>query len=183
MVLIRLADGISYAVILKCLKKWVKPEELGITVQGIRKTLCKDLLVKLKCSKEDRRWLYFTFKEVISASGSARHLIPRIEVEIADIDPSIDAEDVGKAVRGFFDWGSGLELKVPLTGRPIRGNIKACVCLEETWVIKLLKATLIGIGWASCSVRRKTVADRCYRCLGFCHMVENCRGRDRSRSC
>ena len=62
----------------------------------------KDLLVKLKCSKEDRGHLDSAFAEVIGASESVRHLISRIEVEIADIDPSTDAEDVEEAVRGFL---------------------------------------------------------------------------------
>ena len=65
------------------------------------------------------------------------------------MDPNTDAKDVGEAARGFFDHGSELELKVSLIKRPSRGNRKVCVCLEETWVLKLLKATHIKIGWIS----------------------------------
>ena len=79
-------------------------------------------MVELKCSKEDRGWLDSALKEVIAASGTVRHLIPRIEVELVDIDPSIEAEDVEDAVRGFFDHGSELELKVCLTKIPSKGN-------------------------------------------------------------
>ena len=75
-------------------------------------------------------------KEVIGASGTVRHLIPRIEVEIADIEPSIEAEDVEDAVRGFFDHASELELKVSLTKRSYRGNRKAYVLLEEARALK-----------------------------------------------
>ena len=39
----------------------------------------------LKCSKEGKERLDTTFKEVIGDSGTLRQLIPRIEVEIADI--------------------------------------------------------------------------------------------------
>ena len=83
----------SYAAILKDLKKHVKPDELAVTVHGIRETRSEDLLVELKCSKEGRGRLDTALKEVIGASGKVRHLIPRIEVEIADIEPSIEAED------------------------------------------------------------------------------------------
>ena len=62
-------------------------------------------------------------------------------MEITDIDPSNDAEDVEKAVRGFFDHGSELELKVSLTKKHFRGNRKAYVRLEGTWALKLIKAT------------------------------------------
>ena len=85
-------------------------------------------------------------KEVIGASGPVRHLIPRIEVEIADIEPSIEAEDVENAVRGFFDYASELELKVSLTKRLYRGDRKEYVLLEEARALELLKATHIKIG-------------------------------------
>ena len=145
--LIKSAEGVSYVAILKDLKKRVKPEELGVTVQEIRETRSKDLLMELKCSKEDRGQLDSAFKEVNGVSGSICHLTPRIEVEIADIDPSNNAENVEEAVRGFFDHGSKLELKVSLTKRLFRGNRKAYVLLQETWALKLLKATHVKIGW------------------------------------
>ena len=52
--LIKPAEGVSYAAILNDLKKRVKPEEVGITVQQIRETHSKDLLVKLKSFNQDR---------------------------------------------------------------------------------------------------------------------------------
>ena len=48
-VLIKPAKDVSYAAILKGPNKRVKPEELGVTVQGIKETRSKDLLVGLKC--------------------------------------------------------------------------------------------------------------------------------------
>ena len=62
-VLINLGERLSYAAILKDLKKCVKPDELGLTVQGIRETCSKDLLVELKCFKEGRGQLVTVFKE------------------------------------------------------------------------------------------------------------------------
>ena len=182
-VLIKPTEGVSYAAISKDLKKHVKSDELGVTVHGIRETRSKDLLVELKCSKEGRGRLDTALKEVIGASGTVRHLIPRIVVEIVDIEPSIEAEDVENAVRGFFYHASELELKVSLTKRPYRGDRKAYLLLEEVRALKLLKATHIKIGWVSCRVRQKMKINRCYRCLGFGHMAGNCRAPDRSRSC
>ena len=43
------------------------------------------------------------FKEAIGASGVVRHLVPRIEVEITDLEPSVEAEDVEEAIKGFFE--------------------------------------------------------------------------------
>ena len=73
----------SYASILRDLKRRVKPE-------GIWETRSKDLLVELKFPKEGRGWLNSAFQEAIGVSGTVRHLIPRIEVKITDLDPSIE---------------------------------------------------------------------------------------------
>ena len=92
----------SYAAILNDLKKHVKPDELGVTVHGIRETRSKDLLVELKCSTEGRGRLDTALKEVNGARGTVGHLISRIKVEIAGMEPSIEAEDVADAVRDFL---------------------------------------------------------------------------------
>ena len=167
--LIKPVEGMSYASILRELKKRVNPDELGATVQGIRKMRSKDLLVEIKCSKKDRERLETAFKERVGASGAVCHLIPRIEVEITDLDPSIEAGDVNDVVRGFFEQEWEMEFRVSLTKTPYRGNNKAYVLLEEARV--------------SCRVRRKKELNRCYRFLGFGYMAADCRGTDRSRCC
>ena len=177
-VLIKPAEGMSYASILRELKKSVNPEELGATVQGIRETCSKYLLVELRCSTNSRGRLDTAFNEAVGARGTVRHLIPRIEVKIAELEPTIGAGDVEEAVRGFFEQESEIELTVSLTKRPYRGNSKAFVLLEEGKALKLLKAAHIKIGWVSCRVRRKKEINRCYRCLGFGHIAVDCRGPD-----
>ena len=79
-VLIKPAEGMSYASILRDLKKRVNPGELSATVQGIWETRSKDLLVELKCSTKSRGRLDTAFKEAVGARGTVRHLIPRIEI-------------------------------------------------------------------------------------------------------
>ena len=68
----------NYVAILKDLKKHVKPDELGVTVHGIRETCSKDLPLELKCSEEGKGRLDIALKEVIDSSRTVRHLIPRI---------------------------------------------------------------------------------------------------------
>ena len=77
-VLIKPAEGMSYASILRDLKRCVNPDELGVTVQGIRETRSKDLLVRLNCPKEVRGRLNSAFQQAIGVSGTVRHLVPRI---------------------------------------------------------------------------------------------------------
>ena len=135
--------------------------------------------MELKCSKECRGHLDSTLKEVIGARGTVFHLIPRMDVAVTDIEPSIEAEDAEDAVRGFFDHATKLELKVSLTKRPYRGKRKAYMLLEKAQALKLLKATHIKIECVSCRVRQKIKVNRCYRCLSFGHMAENFREPDR----
>ena len=139
--------------------------------------------MELKCSTKSREKIDTAFKEVVGARRTVRHLIPRIEVEIAVLEPTIGVEDVDDAVRSFFDHEPELELRMSLSKRPCRGNPNAYVLLEEARALKLLKGAHIKIGWISCRVRRKTEARRCYCCLGFGHMAADCREQDRSKSC
>ena len=182
-VLIKPAEGMSYATIFSELKKRVNPDELGATVQGIRETRSKNLLVELKWSTKSRGRLDTAFKEAVGARGTVRHFIPRIEVEIADLDPTTKAEDVEDAVRSFLDKEPELELRVSLSKTPYRGNRKTYVLLEAARTLKLLKGAHIKIGWVSCRVRRKKEVNRCFRCLGFGHIAADCQGPDRSRCC
>ena len=76
--------------------------------------------MELKCSEEGRGLLDTAFKEVMGASGIVHLLTSKIEVEIAAIEPIIEAEDVEDAVRGFFEHGSKSELKVSLSKRPLQ---------------------------------------------------------------
>ena len=66
----------SYATILRELKKRVDPDELSATVQGIRETRSNDLLVEIKCFAKSRGRLDTAFKEVIGAMRTVRHLNP-----------------------------------------------------------------------------------------------------------
>ena len=94
-----------------------------------------------------------------------RNLIPRIGVEITELHPSIEGEEVEGAVRKFCQQGPKMELRVSQLKRSYRGVSKAYVLLEEARALKLLKVAHIKIGW-----------------FDFGHMVADCRGPDRSRS-
>ena len=104
----------NYATILRERKKRFNPDELGATAQGIREACFKDLLVELKCCTKSRGRLDTVVKEIIEARGTVRHLIPQIEVMIADLEYTIEAKDVEDAVRSFIDQELVLELRVSL---------------------------------------------------------------------
>ena len=145
-VIIKPVEGVSYSAILKNLKSRVNPEELGVKVGGIRETRTKDLLVEIKCAARDRGKLDSAFRDAVGESGSVRHLVPMVEVEILDVDPTVEEEEVAKVVRSCLREEPSACVKVFLTRKPFRGTRKAFVRLEEASALTLLKATHIKIG-------------------------------------
>ena len=105
------------------------------------------------------------------------------EVEILDVDPMVEVEDIEEAVWSCLKEEPSSGVEVSLTKKPSRGTKKAFVKMEDARALKLLKAAHIKIGWVSCRVRRKTEVKRCYPCLRFCDIAAYCRGLDLSRSC
>ena len=97
-VIIKPAEGVSYAAILKNLKSRVNPEKLGVRIGGIRE-ITKDLLVEVKCAAENRGRIDSAFRGEVGESGSVRHLVLKVEVEILDVDPTV-VEEVAKVVFG-----------------------------------------------------------------------------------
>ena len=91
---------------------------------------------------------------VISASGTVYHRIPRIKVDIVDIEPSIEAEDVDDAARGIFNHRSELGLKVPKKQEGV-------MLLVEVRALKLLKPTHMKIRWVSHRFHRKMEVNQC----------------------
>ena len=142
----------SYAAILKDLKKRIKPDELGVTVQGIIETRSKDLLMELKCFKEGKGWLDTALREAIGASGTVLHLILRIEIEITQSYPHKNRvgllqglpKDESKSVLPLFSfWPHGGELP---GAQPKLKLLKVCrrgarceFLRKETAVLTLLR--------------------------------------------
>ena len=62
-----------------------------------------------------------------------------------DIEPSIEVKDVDEAVRGFFNFGLSMDLKMCLTKRSFRGTRQAYVRLEKVQARELIKVNHIKI--------------------------------------
>ena len=187
-VIIKPAEGVSYAAILKNLKSCVNPEELGVRIGRICETRTKGLLIEMKCTAENRGRLDSAFRDAVGESGLVRHLVPTVEVEILNVDPTLEKEEVAEAVRSYLREEPYSEVEISLTRTPFRGSRKsfrgtrkAFVRLEEARALTLLKATHIKNGWVSCRVGKKTEISRSYSCLGFGHMAANCQGPDTGR--
>ena len=76
------------------MKSRTNPEELGVKIGGIRETRTKDLLIEVKCAAENRKRLNSAFHDMVGETGSVRYFVPRAEVEILDIDPILETEEI-----------------------------------------------------------------------------------------
>ena len=114
-------------------RKEPKPKELGITVQGIRKTRSKDLLVEMRCAANNRDRLDSAFRDVVGEQGTIRHLFPMLQVKILDLNPTTEKAEVEEAVRSCLHTDPSADVKVSLARRPLRRE------LEEVCALRLLK--------------------------------------------
>ena len=158
--LIKPSEGVSYAEILKSLISRVNAEKLGVTIGETKKTRSKDFLFEVKCAAKDRGRLNSAFRDVVGETKSVHHLVPMFEVEILDLDPTAESEEVAET--GALQEEPSSEVKVSMTKRPLRGTRKAFVRLEELPALILLKVTHIKIGWVSCRIHQKAECNRCF---------------------
>ena len=62
------------------------------------------------------------FRDVVGESGSVSHLVPTVDVEIMDIDPTVEEEEVAEAVWSCIQEDLFSGIKVSLTRKPFRGT-------------------------------------------------------------
>ena len=108
---------VNYSAILKNLKSYVNPEDFGVTIGRIRKTRLKDLLVEVRYAAKDRVRLDSAFRDEVGETGSVRHLVPTVDVEILDMDLTAEAEEVAEAVRSCLREEPSSEEKVSMHGK------------------------------------------------------------------
>ena len=166
------AQGKSYADIVATITGKVKPEELGITIKGIRKTRGGEALVEIKGeNSESRKNLTEALKAALADKGTVRELLPKMSLEIRDIADRTTKEEVeGTIKRQRSDYEGPVEAR--LTRPSKRGQVLAVV---ETAKIK--------IGWVVCRIRSYTVIKRCFKCIGFWYITYTCKGADRTKCC
>lgn len=176
-VVIKPAEGNSYADVLKRLKENVRPEEADITVRSIRRTRAGAILLQLAQGGNVEQFSE-AIKESLKEAAEVRDMKSKITVEIRDIDCSSTKEDVITAVCKTAETTEG-EMTVRLTNPNSRDQRRAFVVLPTNKAKKLLKIERIKIGWINCRVRYQEEDKRCFKCFGLGHGQWECRGPDR----
>lgn len=182
-ILISLIEGKKYADVLRDIKANVKPDDMGIKVSSIRETRKGGILVELSAKPEDKSRFSSALKAAVGEKGKVRSLVPRAEVDIRDLDPTTEKEEIKSALEAALEIKLNDDTKINMS-RPNRwGVMMAFVELEETYANKLDEMNHIKIGWVNCRIRKRETLLRCFRCHGYGHMAAGCQATDRAGAC
>lgn len=176
-VIIKPAEGHSFADVLKNMRENVKPEEAEVAVRSIRKTKTGAILLELgKGGKQDE--FRGAIKDALKDSANVRDASPRITVEIRDLDYFTTKEEVLAAIKEAAGPPEG-DITVRLTEADSREQRRAFVVLPLINANSLLMTQRVKIGWTVCRIRYREDTKRCYRCFAAGHMQWECQGPDR----
>ncbi|XP_039233235.1 uncharacterized protein LOC120322245 isoform X3 [Drosophila yakuba] len=180
-VLVRPAEGKSYAEVLCNLRKNLKPEDSDSNIQSVRKTKSGDMLLELsKRSKTDK--LCDVIKDTLKECATAKTIKQLVKLEIRDIDSITQEDEIISAIReGIGDTSQ--EILIQLTGVNRSEQRRAFVTLPMRDASKILAEQRIKIGWTRCRVKRCLDIKRCFKCFGVGHVQNNCNGPDRRDLC
>lgn len=186
-VLIKVADGETFEGTLKSVQKAVDPVKLGVDVKKISKTLDGHLLVEMSGGVNAASGAATLSRAVRDSAGDLAGRVVQLgtmlEVEIVDLDPCAQRDDVMAALEAAVELhipsnAEALKTQVEFTGLwQLKSGSKATAKIHQT----AAKISSIRVGWTSAKVRpRKPEPQRCFRCHGFGH---TCTGLDLPGKC
>ena len=188
-IVIKAAEGRSYADILSKMKAAPSLGKLGDSVNKIRKTLAGDLLLELGRSKEVRT---SDFQEAVRAvlgdGATTRALHQEETLEIRDLDMLTTKEDILEVLQREVGEEDVIEDTAIKSLRKAYGDTQiAVIRVSPSIASKFTKLGKIRIGWVNCRIRlynREKRPLRCYKCLGFGHIAIKCtEPQNRSNCC
>ena len=181
-VLIKPANGKSYAEVLGKIRQKIKPEETEAEIRSIRRTRTGDVLLEMSNNSKCTKAFSDALKDALGEMGSVKNLVPKTTLELLDLDSYTTKEEVEEALKRELGENTG-ELKVAILKPNKREQGLAIVEIEEQGANKLLQTSRIKIGWVNSRVRRRTQVSRCFKWLDYGHQVKDCKGPDRSLLC
>lgn len=180
-VLIKPAEGKTYAEVLGEIRVKIKPEDTNTVIKSIRQTKHGEVLMEIGKGAEDKAEFAKQIQKVLGETANVKNIIPMTTVEIRDLDSLTTAEEVKASLER--DIKESIKVRITITKPNSRQQRMAIVEMEEQDASKLLDIARIKIGFVYCRVRKWTVVTRCYRCLGYGHFRRDCKGPDRTKAC
>ena len=182
--LIKPAEGKSYAEVLGGIRAKLKPEETETSIRSIRRTRNGEVLLELGKETKNAKAFGEALQGHLGDMGTMWNLTPKVTLEFLDLDSVTiyTKGDVEEALKRDLGEKAG-DAKMSVTKPNRREQILAIVELNEEEANKLLETPRIKVGWINSRVRRRARIDRCYKCMGYGHQARECKGPDCSSLC
>lgn len=166
---ISVAKDQTYAEVTKKIK-----EKMGNDVEGIKRirhTRTGDILIEFNKDKDSTDF-HDKVKKILGDETMVRRLVPKITIEISDIDPGAEKEEILES----------LELATGVNKENIRcKNIRSSYIGTQTAIIEgpseisnLLREGKVKIGWVFCRIKQIPNVIRCFKCHNFGHVASRC---------
>lgn len=175
-------EGVSYADLLKQVKKDVNPSKTGNEVTSVRKTRNNELIIVVK--KDEKVCI---LAEAVSKAVGDRAAVSTLKrmkkITIRDLDETVETQDVIDEVKNALDKAdSNVDIQCRLN-KSYGGCQVALIRTEERIADFLSKKGKIRIGLVNCRIREARTTTRCRKCLCYGHYESRCKGPDRRDLC
>ena len=176
--LIKPAEGKSFADVLGIIRKDAKPDENSTEIRNVRRTYAGDILLELGPKTTNKEGFSNTLKEILGEQASILMLEPKSTLEIRDLDDFTTEEEVKEAFTR--DFGTTNEnIKVYVTKPNARAQKVAIVNLCTKVAEAALRKERIRIGLVNCKIQKRIEVVRCNTCFGYGHTKATCKGPNR----
>lgn len=173
----------SYADVIKEMKRKINPTDIGVEIQGIRRTRAGELLVKLKKGEGQAEKLKSAIGNKLGEDVLIKAVTKNTIIDIRDMDESTDETDIVNALIEVTKVEQPTTFKILNFRTSFGGTKQALVQLPEHLAAPLLQARKVRVGWVMCRLRRKIRVTQCFRCLEQGHIASQCKGTDRGSLC
>lgn len=170
--IIKNANGKTYADTVKELKSSINPTDQGVTIKKVART--KDGSVLMKFTEESKGAGGKLQQEINNATGSNAELKKdnTIQIIIHDLDGVTKVEEIEGKIREQTEEIGDITVKEPVPTR--NGAWTATVRLPKRSGEALIRERTIKIGWLSCRITAKVNIPFCSNCLRLGHVEAAC---------
>ncbi|CAG9819952.1 unnamed protein product [Phaedon cochleariae] len=176
-IILKPADGTSYAQLVKSMKDTVDTE--GITIDKINKTNNGNVQIKIKGKEEKSRSLFrATLTEKLEGVAKIHFKQKTQTFMILDIDETVEEEEVRRVLSKETNSGHSEEMRMKLSEKiNDRGLKYAFITLGEDSAKLIENRRRIGNGWNRWRMKKVDEVKKCYRyillnMLNILHLVQ-----------
>lgn len=170
--IVKNAEGKTYADTLKTIKTVIKPEEKGVTVRKIARTRDGNVVIKLR---DEAPGASAEISKVINQETKSKAEIkkePKMQILVHDLDGITEEGEIEEAIRELTGETGELQISDPNPSK--NGSWTAKVLAPRKTGEKLMEARTIKIGWTRCRITEKITIPICYNCLKLGHLGSVC---------